>query len=549
MKITVGQVTDKGLNPKRLSNEDNLLAMPERGLFLVADGVGGRLGGGIASQIVVDVFSKVFAQRHQEDLRNIVEKTIDLCNQKIYEDARSNPDLDGMATTIAVLAVDGKRAIVAHVGDSRVYRFDRKGLICLTEDHSEVSEALRAGLITAEQAAQHPRRNVISRALGAEIEVEPDFREIEVDDRTSFVICSDGVTRHVTDQEIARLMKHEQRPELICERLKQLCYQGGAEDNLTAIVVDFGPRSYAEEPTKPRIPAKAARAQVASKQTGGQTGAQAGGQSGAQPGPTPRQSNRIEVNLKVAQPPSNPTENKNAATAKERAQGKGQGIATGNNPTLQRKGAAKLQPGSRSEPQTELRLAADKLKESKPRALNKRGDRTTLKGEMSKLMKMSLLFITLVIGAVIGFLLYGYTPLKGIVNNLIGNIDPYEKRRIQYRPTNAEINSAYARHLEGFSDEARARIGALLTANPSNDEALYYLGRIDLDQKKYDDAVNRLNQAAKLNANLPDVWAYLAAAYLGMGQSRNAQEALRNLSAPPSSAPGASPQTSPTPAG
>src|SRR5262249_46503776 len=134
MKITVGQITDKGLNPKRLTNEDNLLAMPDYGLYLVADGVGGRLGGAVASQIVVDVFSRVFAQRHQEDLRKVIENTIELCNQKIYEDARSNADLHGMATTIAVLAVEGKRAVVAHVGDSRVYRFDRKGLICLTED-------------------------------------------------------------------------------------------------------------------------------------------------------------------------------------------------------------------------------------------------------------------------------------------------------------------------------------------------------------------------------------------------------------------------------
>src|SRR5262245_51256854 len=222
MKITVGQITDKGLNPRRSSNEDNLLAMPDYGLYLVADGVGGRLGGAVASQIVVDVFSRVFAQRHQEDLRKVIENTIELCNQKIYEDARSNADLHGMATTIAVLAVEGKRAVVAHVGDSRVYRFDRKGLICLTEDHSEVGDALRAGLITAEQAAQHPRRNVISRALGAELEVEPDFREIEIDDRTSFMLCSDGVMRHVSDEEIARLMKNGQRPQDVCERLKQL---------------------------------------------------------------------------------------------------------------------------------------------------------------------------------------------------------------------------------------------------------------------------------------------------------------------------------------
>src|SRR5262249_42876258 len=266
----------------RLSNEDNLLAMPDRGLFLVADGVGGRLGGARASQVAVEIFSRVFAQRHQEDLRKVVESTIDLCNQKIYEEARSDPNFGGMAATKAMLAVEGNRAIVAHIGDSRVYRFDRKGLICLTDDHSEVGEALRAGLITAEQAARHPRRNVISRALGAEIEVEPDFREIEIDDLTSFMLCSDGVTRHVADEEISRLMKNGQRPQDICERLKHLCYQGGAEDNLTAIVVDFGARPYFDEATKPRVPVRA-QARGASDEHGG----------------AQRQANKIEVNLKT----------------------------------------------------------------------------------------------------------------------------------------------------------------------------------------------------------------------------------------------------------
>jgi len=525
MKITVGQITDKGLNPRRSSNEDNLLAMPDRGLFLVADGVGGRLGGAVASQIVVDVFSKVFSQRHQEDLRRVVESTIELCNQKIYEDARSNPELDGMATTIAMLAVEGKRAIVAHVGDSRVYRYDRKGLICLTEDHSEVGEALRAGLITAAQAAQHPRRNVISRALGAELEVEPDFREIEIDDRTSFVLCSDGVTRHVTDQEIARLMKNGQRPETICERLKQLCYQGGAEDNLTAVVVDFGPRSYAEEPTKPRIPAKTpqknAQARAASNQPTGHSG----------------QANRvIEVNLKSQRPASNDHVGDQA---------KGQG----SDPPAQPKGAAKAQPARQAEPQTEVLSYAGKSKESKPRALNKQRDVTPPEEEVSIFMKMSQLFITLIIGVVIGVSLYRYTSLKEIISNYLGNPDPYDKRGIQYRPTNPEINAAFARHLEGVTDDARTRIGAVLTANPNNAEALYYLGRIDLDQKKYDEAASRLSQAAKLDPKLPNVQAHLAMAYLGLGQPRNALDALRNLDAQTSSSPTASPQLSPTPAG
>src|SRR5262245_35006862 len=531
MKITVGQVTDKGLNPKRLSNEDNLLAMPDRGLYLVADGVGGRLGGARASQLAVEIFSKVFAQQHQEDLRKVVENTIDLCNQKIYEEARSDPNFGGMATTIAMVAVEGNRAIVAHVGDSRVYRFDRKGLICLTEDHSEVGEALRAGLITAEQAARHPRRNVISRALGAEIEVEPDFREIEIDDRTSFMLCSDGVTRHVTDEEIGRLMKNGQRPQAICERLKQLCYQGGAEDNLTAIVVDFGARAYIEEATRPRVPARAAQARGASDDPGG----------------APRQTNKIEVDLKT----------------RELAPGKrGSASASGkleSAPASQE--GASHQAARQSESQTESRSGAAqseasqsearKFKTPKSHSLKIQGDETPPEEEMSIFMKMSLLFITLVIGVVSGALLYGYTPLKGIVDKWIpGSID--DDRRMSYRFKDPEVSSAFALHLEGRSDDARARINAALTANPANAEALYYMGRIDLDQKKYDDAVNRLKEAAKLDAKLPDVWAYLATAYIGLGQSRNAMDALLHISAPhpsASGAPGASPRSSPSPAG
>ncbi|MBO0861343.1 MAG: protein phosphatase 2C domain-containing protein [Chloracidobacterium sp.] len=526
MKITVGQITDKGLNPKRLANEDNLLTMPDRGLFLVADGVGGRLGGAVASQMVVDIFSKVFAQHHKDDLRIIVESTIELCNQKIYEAARSNPNLGGMATTLAMVAVEGARAIVAHVGDSRVYRFDRKGLICLTEDHSEVGEALRAGLITSEQAASHPRRNVISRALGAEIEVEPDFREIEVDELTSFMLCSDGVTRHVTDEEIARLMKNGQPPQTICERLKKLCYQGGAEDNLTAIVVDFGARQYAQEDaTKPRAPALAAQAQFASEEFG----------------ISPRPANKIEVDLRSREPaagkigiaPASGKQGSGPIQHQIRHGANSQALRQSERPTEIHSGTA--------HPETSRSEAI--IKKSKSRALKTQGE-SPLEEEMSIFMKTSLLLITLVIGALGGALLYGYTPLKVVLDKLMSNIDPYEKRQIP-PPGDPEIRAAFALHLGGRSAEARERFNALLLANPSNAEALYYLGRLDLDQKKYDDAVTHLKEAAKLDAKLPDVWAFLATAYLESGQSRNALDALRTLSAPPTSAPRVTPQSSP----
>jgi protein phosphatase len=474
-------------------NEDNLLAMPEKGLFLVADGVGGRQGGEVASQTVVDVFSKVFSQQHPEDLRSVIEGAIDLCNQKIFEKAQFRSELDGMATTIALVAVEGTRAIIAHVGDSRVYRFDRKGLICLTEDHSEVHEAVRAGLITAEQAAQHPRRNVISRALGADAEVEPDFREIEIDSHTSFLLCTDGITRHITDDEIGRLFRSDQRPQTVCERMKELCYQGGAEDNLTAIVVDFGERQYADELTRPRIPAQAAVAQAAPSS------------------PPPRPQNRIEVDLK--------------ASPKQR------GGSPGDNLT-QTLPAMKADAPRPHPPQSNAEKTAEA---AKPSARKRSTGELLIKGEIPKLMKISLLIIAMIAGVFIGILFSG--PLLGIANRLMGKGDPYETAKVTNRPRDAEINAAFARHLEGRSDEAVARLNRVLTVNPNDVEALFFLGRVELDQKKFDGAVNHLSQAAKIDPALPDVWAYLAMAYLGLGQPRNAWDALQHLTSPPVDSP------------
>lgn len=254
LAVTYGAVTDRGLNRKRSANEDRFLALPGQGLFLVADGVGGRRGGQVASQTVVDVFAEVFAEVPRGELLPLLAETIARCNQSIFESSGEAAELAGMATTLALLVADGDRAIIGHVGDSRVYRYDGRRLLCETEDHSEVGEAVRAGQLTAAQAARHPRRNIINRALGAEPEVEPDLKTVPLDARTRFLLCSDGVNRHVPDAEIEELLAGGAHPQAICARLKDLCYERGAEDNLTAVVVDLGARAYAEEPTRPSLP-------------------------------------------------------------------------------------------------------------------------------------------------------------------------------------------------------------------------------------------------------------------------------------------------------
>ncbi len=523
MKVTFGQITDKGLNPKRTSNEDNLLAMPERGLYLVADGVGGRLGGEVASRTVVEVFSRVFGQEHGEDLRKLIENTIDLCNQKVFEDARADPELDGMATTIALVAVEGKRAVVAHVGDSRVYRYDEKGLICLTEDHSEVGEAMRAGMLTAEQAAKHPRRNVISRAIGADVEVEPDFREIEIDPKTSFILCTDGITRHITDDEIARLMRGGARPQPICERMKELCYTGGAEDNLTAIVVDFGEGRYVEEATKPKLAASAAQAVEA-------------------PPPAPKQ--KIELDLKP-QAVSGPLRMPRTQTPTETTTPSPKPVAgeSTTSPASVNAGADAaanpVNPAARKKPSLGTKEVTIKV----PTVLMPQKD------EMSRAMKMSLLGAALLAGIVLGLLLYG--PFSQAFGRFLGGADPYATRGSVRRPTDPDVAAAFALHLGNRTTEARKQLGDILLANPKSAEAQMFLGRIDYDQKQYQDAITRLSEAAKIDPNLQDVWEHLALAYLAIGQNRNAIDAVQRaikMSAPAAS-PEASPDVSPTPVG
>ena len=255
-KFTIGSVTDRGLNPRRTANEDRLLVLPDSGLFLVADGVGGHRGGQVASQTAVDVFTEAFKSRPAEELVTVVKETIRAANQSIYKASHELPELEGMASTVVVVAMEGMRAVIAHVGDSRVYRFDGRKLFCETEDHSEVNDAVRAGTLTVAQAVSHPHRNIINRALGAAAEVEADFKVLTLEPRTSFLLCSDGITRHVPDEELEKLMASGSHPTILCERLKELCFARGAEDNLTAVMVDCGERAYVEESTRPTVPRK-----------------------------------------------------------------------------------------------------------------------------------------------------------------------------------------------------------------------------------------------------------------------------------------------------
>jgi len=242
--IESSALSDRGLNERRPLNEDSYLSDAERFIFAVADGVGGAEAGEVASQTAIEVLNEAF--RHNDnsaDIEDLMELAIQRANASIHQMAQEHPRFSMMATTIVALHLKDNIATIGHVGDSRLYRLTPDGKLHReTEDHSVVEEEVRAGRMTPEQAANHPSKNVISRALGAEDTVEVDMKTMEVEDGTEFILCTDGITRHISDNELRQVLILNDDLEAICARLKETCYERGAEDNLTVVVVRAGKR-------------------------------------------------------------------------------------------------------------------------------------------------------------------------------------------------------------------------------------------------------------------------------------------------------------------
>ena len=249
LEVQSAALSDRGLNERRPLNEDAFLHDPERFIFAVADGVGGAEAGEVASQTAIEVLDEAF--RHQTDgadIEDLMELAIQRANASIHQMAQEHARFSMMATTIVALHIKGGVATFGHVGDSRLYRLAPDGQLHReTEDHSIVEEEVRAGRMTPEQAANHPSKNVISRALGAEQGVEVDMKTMEVEDGTEFLLCTDGITRHVSDNELRQLMVVSNNLDDLCSELKRRCYERGAEDNLTVIAVRVGEHLQAGE--------------------------------------------------------------------------------------------------------------------------------------------------------------------------------------------------------------------------------------------------------------------------------------------------------------
>lgn len=243
-RTSVGQV--------RENNEDNIHLWPgdDFVLAVVADGMGGAAAGEEASRLAVEAIRSGFSPREvPADERLIIPEdatitdklrdAIQEANLRIYEKASASPEMRGMGTTVTLAFVRGTHAIVAHVGDSRAYLVDGEDghITQITADHSFVKALLDAGHITEEQAEEHPMRNVLYRALGQadDIDVDLYFKRLHIGDR--LVLCSDGLTRHVKPDEIARLALADPNPDVASQKLIDLANERGGEDNVSVIVV------------------------------------------------------------------------------------------------------------------------------------------------------------------------------------------------------------------------------------------------------------------------------------------------------------------------
>ena len=239
LRLESASVSDRGLSEKRPQNEDSFLEIPESGIFAVADGVGGAQAGEVASQMAMEILGEAFINIDPAaDAEVVMQVALERANSAIHQMSNELSQLSKMATTVVALHLADGIATIGHVGDSRLYRRDADGnLIRETDDHSMVADEVRAGRMSEEQAENHPGKNIINRALGAESTVDIDLKTIMVGHDSTVLICSDGVTRHISDGEINDLLGSADAPGDICGRIKDICYDRGAEDNLTAVVV------------------------------------------------------------------------------------------------------------------------------------------------------------------------------------------------------------------------------------------------------------------------------------------------------------------------
>ncbi len=256
MVVSAFGLTDVGR--KRRHNEDAYLIDEERGLFVVADGMGGHAAGEVASRITVESIQEYIATTEEEHESswpfgfnsrvslegNRLTTAVEKANEKVMRAVQNRPELKGMGTTVVAALFDADRATLVHVGDSRAYLFRDGELRRLTDDHSWVQEQVNAGILSEDEAKSHPLKNVVTRALGGAAHVSVDLIEVPVRAGDRYLLCSDGLTGMLPDEELFEYFRTAHPLDAIVKTLIEAANTRGGVDNITAILVevmDAGP--------------------------------------------------------------------------------------------------------------------------------------------------------------------------------------------------------------------------------------------------------------------------------------------------------------------
>ncbi len=248
MNVSIGHRTDVGR--ARDGNEDSYLVQPP--LFVVADGMGGHLAGEVASQTAI----RVITDQYESDPASADSQLaayVQEANRAIHAKSEESPDLSGMGTTCTLLFLDGTDAHFVHVGDSRAYLFRQGEMSQITEDHTLVERMVKEGRIQRNEAARHPQRNVITRALGLDEDVNVDTVDIVVRTGDRLLLCSDGLNSMLDDEEIRSLLESEPDAQSTADRLVERANEAGGDDNITVIVIDVGREDTAAPPPPPAV--------------------------------------------------------------------------------------------------------------------------------------------------------------------------------------------------------------------------------------------------------------------------------------------------------
>lgn len=228
----------------REENEDRWAADPELGLYIVADGMGGHLGGGLASKVVVETLpalirtqlgrlDKMTEPGASERMLAILSEL----SNRLRDGSKEYPGLRGLGSTVVLLLARGSHALVAHMGDSRAYLLREKELRQLTTDHTLVQLLIESGDISTEEAATHPSRGQLTRYVGMDGEPLPECQVLELEPGDILLLCSDGLTGMISDHMIEHILQDKSEPAQICEELVAAANEAGGKDNIAALVL------------------------------------------------------------------------------------------------------------------------------------------------------------------------------------------------------------------------------------------------------------------------------------------------------------------------